>query len=331
MDQPVVQTRSLTKRYGETVGVDGLNLELVSGEVFGFIGPNGAGKTTTIRLLLDLIRPTSGSATVLGLDAHRSAVEIRDRVGYLPGRLTLYDRLSPAELFDWLGRFRPGYRRAWANELAERLDLDVRRHIGELSTGNRQKVGLVQAFMHRPELLILDEPTSGLDPIVRREFRRLLVETRVEGATVMLSSHVLAEVEDVCDRVGTIVQGRLRSVDTVGDLHLLSRRHVRVVVEGDAPLAELARLDGVEAVNSADHPELSAERASNRTAIELEVTGPLDPLVKALGRHTVIDFLSRPLSLEEIFLADYDRTDTGLAVPARGDAGLAPSGAATRP
>jgi len=302
VDDPVVATRSLTKLYGRTVGVCDLDLELVTGEVYGFIGPNGAGKTTTIRLLLDLIRPTSGSATVFGLDSHRSAIDIRRRVGYVPARLAFHDRLTAEELFAWLGRLRPGYERAAALALAERLDLDVGRRIGELSTGNRQKVGLVQAFMHRPELLILDEPTSGLDPLVRREFRNLLVETRTEGATVLLSSHVLAEVEDMCDRVGTIVDGRLRSVNSVDELQLLSRRHVRVAFEGPIGPGELAVLPGVDNV----HVVEEAAARPDRTTIELDVTGSLDRLIKELGHHTIVDFLSRSMSLEEIFLESYD-------------------------
>ena len=305
MDSPIVATRGLTKRYGSVIGVIDLDLELVAGEIFGFIGPNGAGKTTTIRLLLDLIRPTAGRATVFGLDSRRSAIEIRSRVGYLPGQLTLFDRLTAVELFDWLGRFRPGYERAHALDLARRLSLDPGRPIGELSTGNRQKVGLVQAFMHRPDLLILDEPTAGLDPLVRRQFRALLAETRAAGGTVLLSSHVLAEVEEDCDRVGTIVEGRLRSVDSVDELRARSRRRVRVVIEGPAPVDALRGIDGVGGVVAEQRP------GDGLTAIDLDITGPTDPLIKQLAGCRVVDLLSRPMSLEEVFLEEYVTPDGG--------------------
>lgn len=308
-EEPVVRTRSLTKMYGPTVGVDSLDLELVAGEIFGFIGPNGAGKTTTIRLLLDLIRPTSGSATVFGLDVRDSATEIRRRCGYLPARLSLFGRMTPADLFDWLGRFRAGYDRGYAHGLAERLTLDCSRRIGELSTGNQQKVGIVQAFMHRPELLILDEPTSGLDPLVRREFRTLLQEVRTEGATVLLSSHVLAEIEGVCDRVGTIVEGRLRGTTAVGDLPLLSSRRVKVTFDGYCSVRDLELLPGVRNLSvqidraSSDNGGTDEHR---RTIIELDASGSLDKLLTEVSRYYVVDFLSRPMTLEEHFLEDYD-------------------------
>ncbi|MEM9655287.1 MAG: ABC transporter ATP-binding protein, partial [Actinomycetota bacterium] len=220
----VVETDGLSKRYGEVVGVADLDLAIQPGEVFGFIGPNGSGKTTTIRLLLDFIRPTSGTAAIFGLDSHRSSLETRRRLGYVPGDLTLFDRLTADDLFTWLGRLRVRHDPGHAAELADRLMLDPSRKIGDLSTGNRQKVGLVQAFMHRPELLVLDEPTSGLDPIVRRSFQELVAEVAAEGATVFLSSHVLNEVEDVCDRVAMITDGRLRRIDEITDLRARSHR-----------------------------------------------------------------------------------------------------------
>lgn len=204
MSEAAILTEDLTKRYGKHQALDGLDLVVRRGEVFGFLGPNGAGKTTTIRLLLDLIRPTAGRVEVLGMDPRRQGREVRRRVGYLPGKLALYDRLTGREVLTYLGHLRDGVDWAHADSLARRLDLDLNRPIGALSRGNKQKVGLVQALMHRPELLILDEPTGGLDPLVQREFHRLVREASGEGRTVFLSSHVLGEVERVADRVGII-------------------------------------------------------------------------------------------------------------------------------
>ena len=301
----IVETRALTKSYGAVRGIDGLDLDVVRGEVFGFIGPNGAGKTTTIRLLLDLIRPTSGSASIFGLDVHQSAVEIHARIGYLPGDLELFDRISAGELFAWLARLRRSRSVPHALALAERLDLDCSRRIADLSTGNRQKVGLVQALMDRPELLILDEPTSGLDPLVRREFRDIVTDVKDEGATVFLSSHVLDEVEDVCDRVGMIVNGRLRRVETIEDLHAWSSRHMRIVFAGAVDPAPF------------DHrPEVSGlvvDPAStvDRTVIELDVTGPPGAVLELATDHDVLDLVSEPRSLEDVFLSSYDGSEPG--------------------
>ncbi len=302
--RPVVTTSNLSKSYGPTVGVANLDLELRAGEVFGFIGPNGAGKTTTIRLLLDLIRPTEGSASVFGLDVHDDAVEIHRRTGYLPGDLQLFDRLSANELFAWLGRIRGGYDEAFVADLAERLDLDCTRPIGDLSTGNRQKVGVVQAFMHRPDLLILDEPTSGLDPLVQRTFRTLVSEAKERGASVFLSSHVMAEVEDVCDRVGMIVDGRLRSVDTVADLKAVARRQVRLVLGGEVDDEAFSQLSSVSGLRR-------SSTASADTVLELEVVGSLDELIKAAAGHEVIDLVSEPTSLETMFFETYDSVENG--------------------
>ncbi len=297
----VVTTEALSKYYGESRGVVDLDLAVRTGEVFGFIGPNGAGKTTTIRLLLDFIRPTSGSARVFGLDVNRNSIEIRKRVGYVPGDLELFERLTPMELFGWLGRLRNRYDPKRAVELSERLSLDPTRTIGDLSTGNRQKVAIVQAFMHQPDLLILDEPTSGLDPLVRRSFRGLVDEVVANGATVFLSSHVLAEVEDVCDRVGMVVDGRLRRVDRVADLQAWSRRRVRVSIDGRLDVADLRGLPSVEQVK-----EIPGRGADDPISLELEIRGEMDGLVKQLSRYRVLDLTSEPLSLEDVFLASFD-------------------------
>ncbi|MEX2133535.1 MAG: ABC transporter ATP-binding protein, partial [Acidimicrobiia bacterium] len=217
MDDAIV-TRGLTKSYGDTLALDNLDLEVRSGEVFGFLGPNGAGKTTTIRLLLDVLRPDSGSASVLGLDPQTEGVEMRRRVGYLPGDFATDGRQTPREFLTYLANLRGGVSMARIDSLAERLELDLDTKIGSLSKGNRQKVGLVQAFMHVPELLILDEPTSGLDPIMAHEFLEMVAEAKEEGQTVFMSSHILSEVQRGADRAGIIRKGRLIAIDDVDEL-----------------------------------------------------------------------------------------------------------------
>ncbi|NNF55092.1 MAG: ABC transporter ATP-binding protein [Acidimicrobiales bacterium] len=302
---PVVSMVELTKSYGRVRGIESVDLQLNPGEVFGFIGPNGAGKTTTIRLLMDFIRPTSGSASIFGLDVHRSAVEIHARVGYLPADIALFDRMTASDLFRWLGRLRGNFDPAYVNELVERLDLDPSRSIEELSTGNRQKVGVIQAFMHRPELLMLDEPTSGLDPFVRRQFRELVKEAKRSGSTVFLSSHELTEVEDICDRVGIIVGGRMRSVETMAVLRESVRRHVHVLLAPGVDFNETKPISGVS--------NLAVLTSNNGRGIvlEMDVAGPLDHLIKTLANYRVVDLVSEPLSLEDYFLEAYDNGHPG--------------------
>ena len=214
---PAVETIALRKSYGSHPALEGIDLTVRRGEVFGLIGPNGAGKTTVMRILLDLIRASSGSARVLGFDSRRDTVEVRRRIGYLPGQLALYEDLNAAQHLRLLASLR-GRRDLDPRPLAERLDLDLKRPIRALSKGNRQKVGLVQAFMHEPEVLILDEPTSGLDPLIQHEFSLMLEEARGRGQTVMLSSHVLSEVERLADRIGLIRAGKVALVDDIGEL-----------------------------------------------------------------------------------------------------------------
>ena len=300
---PVLRTIGLSKRYGSVEALRDLNLELEPSEVFGYIGPNGAGKTTTIRLLLDFIRPTSGSATIFGLDTRQSAVEIHSRTGYLPADLALFDRLTGSQLFEWVGRLRGQYDRSFVQDLVQRLDLDPSRAIETLSTGNRQKVGVVLAFMHRPELLILDEPTSGLDPLVRREFRALMDETRDRGATVLMSSHELAEVEDMCDRVGIVVDGRLRTVEAVADLRKIVRRHFRVT------LLEAWPLHGLQRIPQVSNLVVGSGTDRCETVIECDVTGSPDQLLKEISRHQVLDLVSEPMSLEAYFLEEFERVN----------------------
>ncbi|HEX7948987.1 MAG TPA: ABC transporter ATP-binding protein [Candidatus Limnocylindrales bacterium] len=253
VDGPVILTKGLTKSHGRQRGIADLDLEVGAGEVFGYLGPNGAGKTTTIRLLLDTIRPTSGSATVLGRRSHADSVEIRRRVGYLPGDLRLYDSLSGRELVTYLGSLRGAVPWSRASALAERLDCDLSREIRALSSGNRQKLGLIQTFMSDPELLILDEPTNGLDPLVQQTFYGLVREARADGRTVFLSSHVLPEVERVCDRVGILREGRLVAVERIADLRGRGVRSLEVAFTGLVDAGLVAGVEGVRDVAAEGH------------------------------------------------------------------------------
>jgi ABC-2 type transport system ATP-binding protein len=284
----------LTKDYGRGHGLFGLDLAVRHGEILGFLGPNGAGKSTTMRLLLDLIKPTSGSATLLGLDSRADSLEIRRRVGYLPGELALHPRLSGTAMLDYLAELRGGIDRRIRDALAERFDADLGRPIGELSTGNRQKLGLIQAFMHEPELLILDEPIAGLDPLVQQHFHALLRDVAAEGRTVLLSSHTLSEVERVADRVAILRRGQLVVVDSLEGLRDVAVRRLEIEFAGVAPRAEELRVvPGVR--------EIAGEGAHFVVAFE----GSADALVKAIAKYEVRSIRSRDDDLEEIFLRYY--------------------------
>ena len=292
-----IAVESLTKSYRGTRGVVDLTFAVVPGEVFGYLGPNGAGKTTTIRTLLDFIRPTAGTATVLGLDSRRDSIEIHRRTGYLPGEGALYDRLTGGEYLRYLAELRSSVDWRVVVELAERLDCDLSVKIRALSHGNRQKVSLIQAFMHRPELLVLDEPTQGLDPLVQQEFHEMVEEVRREGRTVFLSSHVMPEVDRLCDRVAIIREGSLVAVEDVGDL---KTRQVRKL---DIHFAEPPRPDlfaGVPGVT---------EVTVNGDTVRVTVAGTIDAVVKAAARFEVVDLTSHEPSLEDIFLTYYGKEE----------------------
>ncbi len=289
----VIQTENLTKFYGKHRGVLELDLEVEQGEVFGFLGPNGAGKTTTIRLLLDLIRPTKGRAKVFGKDVHVDSLEIRRRIGYLPGDLATYENLTGHELLTYFGNLQGGVDEKYTEALAERLTLDLTRPIRTLSTGNRQKVGLVQAFMHKPELVILDEPTSGLDPLVRREFFSIVDETKADGRTVFLSSHVLAEVERTADRVGIVREGRLVIEESVESLKEKAVRKLEIQFSKPVPLEPFQGLSGVREVTAED------------SVIQCVVEGSVDALIKAAAQFEVVNVTSHEEDLEAIFLSYY--------------------------
>jgi len=292
--QPAVLTERLTKRYGLRIGIDSLDLEIRSGEVFGFIGPNGAGKTTTLRLLLDLIHPTGGRAQVLGLDCHNDSVAIRRSVGYLPGDFGLDTRMTGRDLLGYFGRLRGLSDLGIAPQLAARLGLDLDLPMGRLSRGNRQKVGLVQALFHQPPLLILDEPTTGVDPLVQDTFLQVLREARDEGRTVFLSSHILSEVERVCDRVAIVRGGKLAALETTDSL--LEKRRKRVTMTFTAP---------VEGATFAKLPGVSEVRVDDKT-VSLRLHDGIDAVVKAAARHTLVDMSIIHPTLDEIFMSYYE-------------------------
>jgi ABC-2 type transport system ATP-binding protein len=294
----IIETERLTKSYGANRGIVDLDLEVDAGEVFGFLGPNGAGKTTTIRTLLDHLRPTSGRARVFGVETTADPVAIHRRIGYLPGEFTLYDRLTGGQTIEYFGNLRGGVDPAYRASLVKRLDVDPSRRFKEYSKGNKQKIGLVVALQHRPELLILDEPTSGLDPLVQQTFYGLVREAKAEGRTVFLSSHVLSEVERTCDRVAIVREGRLVRTGRVDTLRDLAHHQVELRFADAVPTAEFAALPGVSDVVVEDH------------TLRLRVAGPMTPVLQAAARHEPLDFLSREPSLEESFLAEYGRQAT---------------------
>ncbi|MFI6479021.1 ABC transporter ATP-binding protein [Nonomuraea sp. NPDC050663] len=287
----VVETEGLTKFYGRRRGLEDLNLTIQPGEVFGYLGPNGAGKTTTLRLLLDVIRPTRGTARVLGESSRDPGV--RRRVGYLPGELALEGREKARDYLRLLARVRGGVSWHRVEALAERLDADLGVPMRKLSKGNKQKIGLIQAFMHEPEFLILDEPTAGLDPLVQQEFLTMVREVRTSGRTVLMSSHMLAEVESVSDRVGIVRDGRLVAVENVTALREKAVRRVEFHFDAPVPQEAFAGLPGVR--------ELRVEGA----ALSCTIDGRPDALIKAAAKYTVVHLVSAEPDLEEIFLTYY--------------------------
>ena len=291
-----ISTTDLTKFYGTHRGISGVSLDINEGEVFGLLGPNGAGKTTCIRIFLDFIRPSSGSATVLGMDSRSDSVEIRRNVGYLPGDFITYEKLTAEELLQYFANLRGGHLRK-AKALAERFDLDLSRKIGELSRGNRQKVGLIQAFMSDPKLLILDEPTTGLDPLLQQEFHTLVLEEVEAGKTLFVSSHVLPEVEVICDRVGIIREGSIVAVEEVATLRKQTVTKIEIEFGQAISKAEFEGVDGVSEVTIKDHH------------LSCNVTGSVDSLIKLAARYTVVNIQSGHPGLEEVFLTYYSQPD----------------------
>jgi ABC-2 type transport system ATP-binding protein len=293
-EQPAILTEKLTKHYGDVRALVDLDLAIGPGEIFGFLGPNGAGKTTTIRTILDEIRPTSGRAWILGRDTHQESVEIRHHIGYVPGDLALYPNLTGRDTLTYFANLRGGVDWSYVDQLADRLGADLTKKVGDLSSGNRQKVGLIQAFMNRPEVLIMDEPSSGLDPLVQREFQTMMREVATEGRTIFLSSHTLSEVQRVADRVGIIRHGVLIAVEGVASLRSKAIRTVTLVFESPVGAAAFEALPGVRDVTVEDHQ------------VSLSFDGQMETLLKAATEQNhLVDISTEEADLEEIFLTYY--------------------------
>ncbi len=289
----VILTQALTKTYGIHRGITELDLDVQEGEIFGFLGPNGAGKTTTMRVLLDLIRPTSGRAEVFGIETTADPVAIHRRVGYLPGEFDLYDRLTGADTLSYFANLRGGVDRVYVAALIERLDLDPSRRFREYSKGNKQKVGLIVALQHKPDLLILDEPTAGLDPLIQQTFFEIVRETRADGRTIFLSSHIIDEVDRTCDRVAIIREGRLVQVDRIEAIRRLAFHHVELSFTTPVAPAVFEAIDGVSGV------------VVDGTTARMRVTGPIGAVIAAAAPLGLVDVVSREPNLEDVFLAQY--------------------------
>ncbi|HEU0027543.1 MAG TPA: ABC transporter ATP-binding protein [Ktedonobacterales bacterium] len=298
----IIEVENLTKRYGSKRGITDVSFQVEEGEVFGFLGPNGAGKTTTIRTLMALLKADGGTARIAGMDCWDKSVEIKRLVGYLPGELSLDPGLTGGQILEYFGHLRGGVDQAYLKGLIERLELDPTRKFRQYSSGNKRKIGLIQAFMHRPRLLILDEPTNGLDPLNQQEFTRMVAEARGEGRTVFLSSHIMSEVEQTCERVGIIREGRLARVGGVTELKDIKRHEITLTFAGGAPADAFKTLPGVEKV----------EALADGHTLRLTVSGGQDAIVKTAAQYPVVSLTSHEPSLEEIFLRYYE--GDGLAV-----------------
>jgi ABC-2 type transport system ATP-binding protein len=299
MSDKIIETHDLTIYYGKYRGVKNVNLSVERGEAFGFLGPNGAGKTTTQRVLLDVIRPTSGRATVFGMDCRKQGVELRKRVGYLPGELALYKDMKADQFFRMYEYLRGenGSKGYW-RELARQLDLDVSRKISNFSRGNKQKVGIVAAFMSKPDLLILDEPTSGLDPLVQQTVMEMVREVKADGRTVFFSSHILPEVQAVCDRVGIIREGQLVATQRVEEL-IAARLNRMTLIFADLPPVGAFDFEGV------------TEISRTEKSVVLEVRENLPKALSTAAKYDIRDIETQNMSLEEIFLAFYGKGNGG--------------------
>jgi ABC-2 type transport system ATP-binding protein len=297
MGVPAIRTLGLSKRFGRTEALRGLDLEVVQGEVVGCLGPNGAGKTTLVRVLLGLLRPTGGSAQVFGLDCHRETVAAHRRLAYVPGEASLWPSLTGAETLHLLARVHGTVDGAYRDELVERFELELTTKVRAYSKGNRQKLSLVAALMTRADLLVLDEPTSGLDPLMEQEFRRSIHEAKSRGQSVLLSSHVLSEVEALCDRIAILRAGRLVEMGTLSEMRHLSALSVEARFDGSVP--DVSRVPGVSLVDV------------QGTTLRCQVHGDFEPLLKVLASARVHELLSREPSLEELFLAHYGSEGAG--------------------
>ena len=297
-----IRTEGLSKRYGSVHAIEDLDLEVAEGEVVGYLGPNGAGKTTTIRLLLGLIRPSAGRAEIFGLDCQRQVVEAHRRLAYVAGEASLWPSLTGAETLHLLGRVQGRVDNTYRDELIGRFDLDPSKKVRACSKGNRQKLILIAALMTRPELLILDEPTSGLDPLMEQAFRHCVHEARERGQTIFLSSHILSEVEALCDRIGILREGLLVEMGTLAEMRHLSALTIEATFEG--PVPDISRVPGVSSVEVVGH------------LLRCHVRGTIEPLLKVLAASDVQELLSREPSLEELFLAQYGASSESADTPA---------------
>ncbi len=289
----IIKTSSLTKYYGKTRGIEGLDLEVVEGEIFGFLGPNGAGKTTTIRLLLNLIRPGSGYAQIFGLDSRRNSLEIRRCLGYVPGDVVLYDGMTGGEFLVLMASFHRKHNHSRLKELQERFELDLSRQTRAYSKGMKQKLAIIQAFMNDPKLLILDEPTLGLDPLMQRQFYDLLLEEKARGKTIFLSSHILPEVERVCDRVGIVRSGHLVAIERVAELKHKKVRRMELILSRQLSAKEI-KLEGVEILSI------------KGKQVELKVSGNIPRLLKQLCQLPIEDMSFPEATLEDTFMEFYE-------------------------
>lgn len=294
--EPVIVIEQLHKSYGKVQAVRGISMSVQRGEIFGFLGPNGAGKTTTIRCMLDLIRPTAGSIRILGLDAQRDALALHQHIGYLPGDVRLPGNMTGRQVINYFSRLQ-GREPVLLKDLVARFDVETKRHLKGYSKGMRQKIGIVLAFMCDPEVLILDEPSSGLDPLLQKVFNEFLLEEQARGKTIFMSSHIMSEVEKVCHRIAVIRKGELVTVEEVETLREKARQRVNVEFADAVTEEELARIPGVSMV-----------RQTNRH-YQFNVSGSMDPLIKALSRHEVIRLHAEEAPLEEVFLKFYEEPE----------------------
>ena len=292
----IIEVEGLTKSYGSKRGIINVSFHVEEGEVFGFLGPNGAGKTTTIRLLMALLRADAGTARIAGLDSWQQSVEIKRLTGYLPGEPSLDPGLTGGQILEYFGNLRGGVDQAYLKQLIKRLDLDPSRKFRQYSSGNKRKVVLIQAFMHRPRLLILDEPTNGLDPLNQQEFGRMVKEVRDEGRTIFLSSHILSEVEQNCTRVGIIREGRLVRIGGVTELKDIKRHEITITFAQAVPAEAFKTLDGV----------VQVETLADRHTLRLTMQGEADAVIKAAAQYSVVTLTSHEPSLEDIFLRYYE-------------------------
>ena len=293
----IIETEKLTKSYGGKRGIVDVTFKIEEGEVFGFLGPNGAGKTTTIRVLMALLRADSGTARIAGLDVWEKSLEIKRLIGYVPGEPALDRNLTGGQILEYFANLRGGVDRTYLKRLIERMDLDTSRKFRQYSTGNKRKVVLIQAFMHRPRVLILDEPTSGLDPLNQQEFDGMVKEAREEGRTVFLSSHVLSEVEKTCTRVAIIREGSIVRIGGVHELKDIKRYEITIAFAHPVPTDAFAKLDGVAEVQTLNHG----------SAVRLAIQGSADAVIKAAAQYPVVSLTSYEPSLEDIFLRYYER------------------------